>query len=96
MVKEIYDAGDTVPSTICTVVDEDDELTFGATVEVDEGEIAFAVPVEVYHGYGSAKHIYPIEQVDSVSDLFVTESHFEEVSIADNVQLYTMPHEALR
>ncbi|MFC7131085.1 hypothetical protein [Haloferax chudinovii] len=96
MVKEIYDAGDAVPSTICTVSDEDDELTFGATVDVDEGEVAFAVPVEVYHGYGNAKHIYPIRQVDAVSDLFVTESQFEEVSIAEHVQLYTMPHEALR
>ncbi|RDZ63957.1 hypothetical protein C5B90_12670 [Haloferax sp. Atlit-12N] len=96
MAKERYDAGETVPSTICTVADDDEGMTFGATVEVDEGEVAFAVPVEVYHGYGSAKHIYPLEQVEDVSDLFVTKSHFEEVSIAENVQLYTMPHESLR
>ncbi|CQR48614.1 MULTISPECIES: hypothetical protein [Haloferax] len=96
MVKERYDAGDAVPSTICTVADENDEPTFGATVEVGEGEVAFAVPVEMYRGYGDAKHIYPIEQVDAVSDLFATESQFEEVSIAENVRLYTMPHEALR
>ncbi|RDZ44967.1 hypothetical protein C5B91_08505 [Haloferax sp. Atlit-10N] len=96
MAKERYDAGETVPSNICTIADDEDGLTSGATVEVDEGEVAFAVPVEVYHGYGSAKHIYPVEQVEDVSDLFATESHFEEVSIAESVQLYTMPHESLR
>ncbi|WP_042663341.1 hypothetical protein [Haloferax sp. ATB1] len=96
MAKEIYDAGEVVPSSICTVDDDEDGLTFGSTVEVDEGEVAFAVPVEVYRGYGSAKHIYPLTRVDDVSDLFVTQRQFEEVSIAENVQLYTMPHESLR
>ncbi|ELZ55992.1 hypothetical protein C458_09901 [Haloferax sp. ATCC BAA-644] len=54
------------------------------------------MPVEVYHGYGSAKHVYPTEQIERVSDLFVTDGEPAEMTVADEVRLYTIPHDALR
>ncbi|ELZ96985.1 hypothetical protein C440_04388 [Haloferax mucosum ATCC BAA-1512] len=62
----------------------------------DESNIEFAVPVEVYDGYGSAKHVYPTEQIERVADLFVADGGSDEVAVADEVRLYTIPHDALR
>ncbi|MFK8214304.1 hypothetical protein [Haloferax volcanii] len=83
MVNKRYEAGENVPTDICSV-------------PAAEGGLTFAVSVEVYHGYGSAKHVYPTEQIERVSDLFVTDGEPAEMTVADEVRLYTIPHDALR
>ncbi|POG55468.1 hypothetical protein [Haloferax marisrubri] len=83
MVATHYEVGETVPVDICSVPAEEEEITF-------------AVPVDVYDGYGSAKHVYPTEQVERIWDLFVTNGETDEVVVADEVRLYTIPHDALR
>ncbi|MFC7131084.1 hypothetical protein [Haloferax chudinovii] len=83
MVNERYETGENVPTDICSALGVEDTLTF-------------AVPVEVYHGYGSARHVYPTEQIERISDLFVTDGEPDEMTAADGVRLYTIPHDALR
>ncbi|QCQ76542.1 hypothetical protein E6P09_00595 [Haloferax mediterranei ATCC 33500] len=60
-----------------------------------ESEVEFAVSVEVYDGFGSAKHIYPTEQIDRASDLFA-EDKSDGITVNDEVRLYTIPHDELR
>ncbi|WP_042663339.1 hypothetical protein [Haloferax sp. ATB1] len=83
MVATHYEVGEKVPADICPTL-------------ADEGDITFAVSVEVYGGYGSAKHVYPTEQVERIQDLFVVGGEIDEVGVADDVRLYTIPHDALR
>ena len=82
MGKERYDSGDAVPDDICSLLD-------------GKLRIEFAVPVEVYHGYGKVKHVYPTEEIDETADLFARDEPVE-VLVEDRVQLYTIPHQHLR
>ncbi|WP_416840424.1 hypothetical protein [Haloferax sp. DFSO52] len=85
MNNEQYEAGEVVPVDICPISDDS---------EVDE--ITFAVSVEVYGGYGDAKHVYPNETVESTADLFSVDGGVAESVVSDNVRLYTVPAELLR
>ncbi|WP_396611645.1 hypothetical protein ACH9L7_15830 [Haloferax sp. S1W] len=84
MVETEYDVGEPVPVEICP--------------EADDGvDLRFAVPVEVYRGYGTAKHVYPVERVEGVDALFTLNAEIDsDVPVADDVQLYSVPHDELR
>lgn len=84
MSNEQYQAGEDVPDDICSIPNE---------VEIDQ--IEFAVSVDVFNGYGGAKHIYPTTKVESSAALFSLDGTFRESLIPDHVQLYTVPHETL-
>ena len=83
MDNERHEAGDVVPREICPASNSDD--------------VRFAVSVDVFGGYGSAKHVYPTKQVESTADLFGLRDEEEANSVTtDDVYLYTIPHEMLR
>lgn len=85
MRTEHYDAGEVVPMDIRS--DPDDEF---------RDDVRFAVSVEIYGGFGSAKHVYPTEPVESTADLFTSEQSDEESLVTEDVRLYTIPHDRLR
>ena len=85
MADEQYDAGEEVPIEIRS-----------APEGAGEDEIRFAVPVEIYGGFGSAKHVYPTEEIESTADLFTADGVTTESLVTGDVRLYTVPHEMLR
>lgn len=85
MIDEQYDAGEEVPVELRSAPDSE-----------DRDDIRFAVSVEIYGGFGSAKHVYPTEKVESTADLFTADGSATEPLVTDDVRLYTVPHDMLR
>lgn len=83
MGTEQYEEGDIVPKDICSVPDE---WMF----------VRLAVDVEISHGYGGAKRIYPTEQVVETADLFTNGEETVQRVLSDDVQLYTTPYQVRR
>ena len=78
-----YEEGDTVPGEICSVPDE---WLF----------VRFAVAVDISHGTGGSKRIYPTEQVEETADLFTNGEETVQRVLSDDVQLYTTPRQVRR
>ncbi|WP_411967219.1 hypothetical protein [Haloferax sp. YSSS75] len=83
MGNERYEEGETVPTEVCSVPDR---WVF----------VRFAVDVELSHGYGGAKHIYPTEQIEEPADLFTNGESTIQSVLCEDVHLYTTPRHRLR
>ncbi|KAB1187533.1 MULTISPECIES: hypothetical protein [Haloferax] len=83
MGKTRYSAGDIVPDNIC---EQPSEWVL----------VRFAIPVEVYYGYGSVRHVYPTEPIERTEELFNVDGERVDDLVNEYVQLYTTPHHELR
>ncbi|MFC7202642.1 hypothetical protein ACFQJC_03890 [Haloferax namakaokahaiae] len=83
MDKIRYDAGDIVP----------EEVTPASTSRVF---MQFAVPVEIYYGFGRVVHIYPTERIEDPTEIFAVDDTPVELLVTDDVQLYTTPPDELQ
>ncbi|ADQ68670.1 hypothetical protein C499_13025 [Halogeometricum borinquense DSM 11551] len=78
MPDEHYEAGEHVPSSL--------------TAHTAPDDLRFTTAVDVYAGYGSQWHVYPVEAVESRSEILTEPPEH----LDTDVSLYTLPYEQLR